>query len=99
MAGCAAGSASGDEPAAHARSGFGVERGGDPAMRLPDLLRQPRELGEVLLAIAHLLPPAGDVDAEDPVEVLGAHVDALQLELLLGRHDPDGGRGAGDLAV
>ena len=55
----------------------------------PDLVGHPVELGEVLLAEAHLLLPAGLVDRQDPVEVLGRDVDALEVELLLGRDDAD----------
>src|SRR5215218_3671382 len=79
---CAAGSASRDEPAAQARSGFGVERGGDPAVRLPDFLRQVREGRQVLLAVGHLLPPALSVDGEQPLEVTGSQVDASEVELV-----------------
>ena len=52
-------------PTAHDRpDGVSVEGRGDTAVRLPNLLRQTLELGQVLLPVCDLLPPARDVDTE-----------------------------------
>src|SRR5690606_28744726 len=66
-----------------------LECGGDAAVRLPDLLGQAVELLEVLLAEADLLLPARHVDAEHGVEVVGADLQTLEEQLLLGGQDPD----------
>src|SRR5215207_11513299 len=68
-------------------------------MRLPYLLRQPFELLEVLLAEAHLLAPAFDVDREDRLEILGRDVDAFEVKLVGGRDDPDRRLPTRDLAL
>src|SRR5438093_1468252 len=59
-----------------------AEGGGDAAVRLPDLLRQAVELGQVFLAVCDLLPPPAEVDGEQPLEISGCDVAALEVELL-----------------
>src|SRR6185369_9678084 len=66
-----------------------AEGGGDAAVRFPDLLRQAVELGQVLLAVCDLLPPPADVDGEQPLEISGCDVAALEVELLDGGQDAD----------
>jgi hypothetical protein len=51
-------------------------------VRVPDLLGQPVELGEVLFATHDLLAPSFDVDREDLVEVLGGDLDPVEVELV-----------------
>src|SRR5689334_18924354 len=79
-------------------SGVGVEGLGHSTVGGPDLVGQPVELLEVRLAEGHLLLPPVVVDGQDDVEVLGADLHALELELLLGRQDADRGGPALDLA-
>ena len=91
-----------ERPSALRTSGsvFGrLQRRGHPSVRLPDLLGEPLELGQVLLAVGHLLLPARDVDGEDRLQVLGRDVDALEVELVLGRDDAHRSLAALHLAV
>src|SRR5215475_5934823 len=65
---------------------------GDAAVRLPDLRGQAVELGQVGIAEAHPLPPAGDVDGEQLVQVAIVDRQAVQVELVLRRQDAMRGR-------
>lgn len=56
------------------------------------------ELRQVPLPVFHFLAPAVDVDGQQPVEVLGGHVDAVEVEFVAGRDDADRCGAAGDLA-
>jgi hypothetical protein len=66
-----------------------VESRGDAAVRLPDLLGQASELLQVLLAMLHLLLPPRRVDRQDRPELLRSGGDAVEVELVLRRDDPD----------
>ena len=81
------------------RTPASVEGRSDAAVRLPDLLGQAAELGEVLLAVCDLLPPPRDVDGEQPPEIGGRDVTALEVELLDGGDNADRRLRPGRLAV
>src|SRR5581483_4712479 len=70
----------------------------DPLVGLPDRVRQV-ELLEVLLAEAHLLLPPVDVNRQQRLEVARLEGHAVEVELVRGRDDTDGGRVALDLAL
>ena len=70
-------------------------RGGAPPRSPP----AGRELGQVLLAVCDLLPPPADVDGEQPLEISGCDVAALEVEFLDGGQDADRCLRPGDLAV
>src|ERR1700722_19915136 len=76
-----------------------VEVGGYSAVSGPDLFREVGELLEVGLAEAHLLLPAGGVDGEQGVQVPWVDVEAVRVELALGREDADRGLDPLDFAV
>src|SRR5215469_15137669 len=77
----------------------GGQRGSDPSVRMPDLLWQAVELGEMLLAVAHLRYPSLGVDAEDLGEIRRGDRHAVQVEFLDGRDDAHGRLDALHLAV
>jgi hypothetical protein len=75
-----------------------VEGRGDAAVRLPDLLGQAVELGEVLLAVVISCRHRG-VDDGQPPEIGGRDVTAFEVELLDGGEDADRRLRPGRLAV
>src|SRR5260370_26940651 len=81
------------------RSVRAVESRGDAPVRLPDLLGQAGELLQVLLAVRDLLPPPRRVDRQDRLELLWRGGDAVEVELVLGRDDPDRRLPAADLTL
>ena len=52
-------------------------------MRIPDLIGQTVELGQVLLTVPHLAAPPFGVDRKDLVQILGCDIDAVEVQLLL----------------
>src|SRR5438034_11103041 len=76
-----------------------VESRGDAAVRLPDLLGEAGELLQVLLAVSHLLLPPRRVDREDRLELGRRGGDAVEVELVGCRDDPDRRLPAADLAL
>src|SRR5262249_13877805 len=75
-----------------------VESLGDAAVSLPDVLGQAGELLQVLLAVLHLLLPPRRVDREDRLELIWRGVDAVEVELVPCRDNPDRRLPAADLA-
>ena len=68
-------------------------------MRLPDFFGQVGELLQVLGAVLHLLPPPRGVDGQDRLEVVRGYGDPVEVKLVLGRDDADGGLDAVDFTL
>src|SRR5215510_15808449 len=76
-----------------------VESRGDTAVRLPALFGQLSELLQVPLAVPHLLLPPWCVDRQDRLELLRRVGNAVEVELVLCRDDPDRRLPAADLTL